>query len=235
MMKQIFTFTRDITIPVFQIRKHIIIFLISLIGITETKAGMLRHQNGVDVDVLELNSFNVVPSGQSVVLSWETGNYSTNYFEVEKSLDGINFKLAGITLDAIENTKLYKFKDTKAGLADNKSIWYRLKHFGVNGLVIYSDSKRIDSKQLEITETGFFPNPFASHLMLTFNSNTGGNAAINLVNVLGKNMVSTYPVIIKGLNCVELKNLPGLAGGIYFAEIFVNGKLVQKQQLVKNP
>ncbi len=85
---------------------------------------------------VNITDFTLSTKEHKVMLDWKTdGTIATNYFEVQKSADGINFKTIALVLgpDPKQTTSdSYGFFDKN--LAKNvKQSYYRLVHFDTNG------------------------------------------------------------------------------------------------------
>jgi len=97
---------------------------------------------------INITDFHVVKNQNNVHINWSTDKtVSTNYFEVEKSNDGKNFKTVAYVLGA-DPTKTdcdcygcFDKINTNA-----KESYYRLKHVDTNGSVEFSEVKMIAFK-----------------------------------------------------------------------------------------
>jgi hypothetical protein len=97
---------------------------------------------------INITDFRVVKDENKVDINWSTDKtVSTNYFEVEKSNDGKNFKTVAYVLGA-DPTKTdcdcygcFDKINTNA-----KESYYRLKHVDANGSVEFSEVKMIAFK-----------------------------------------------------------------------------------------
>jgi hypothetical protein len=107
---------------------------------------------------VELIAFEVKLKNGLPHLTWTTANELNNKgFEVEQSLDGINFKNIGFingngTTQEIQN---YRFEDNKPSMGIN---YYRLKQIDLNGDFEYSDIVSLEVKEKAPT-IKIFPNP----------------------------------------------------------------------------
>ena len=92
--------------------------------------------------------FHVVKNHNKVDINWSTDKtVTTNYFEVEKSNDGKNFKTVAYVLGADPtetNCDCYGCFDKIT--ASSKESYYRLKHVDSNGIVEFSEVKSIALK-----------------------------------------------------------------------------------------
>lgn len=97
---------------------------------------------------INITDFRLVKNHNKVDINWSTDKtVSTNYFEVEKSNDGKNFKTVAYVLGA-DPTKTdcdcygcFDKINTNA-----KESYYRLKHVDTNGSVEFSEVKMIAFK-----------------------------------------------------------------------------------------
>ena len=97
---------------------------------------------------IKITKFEVVKEQNRVAIEWSTDKTSeTNYFEVEKSSDGKNFKTVAYVLGA-DPTKTdcecFGCFDKVTGKA--KDSYYRLKHVNTDGDVQFSEVKMLALK-----------------------------------------------------------------------------------------
>jgi hypothetical protein len=136
-------------------------------------------------------------------LSEETGDY----FEIERSLDGENFKtLASIKAKAAPSN--YTYWDVSPATGRN---YYRLNMKTANGGSAYS---AVVTAVLAVN--GSFvvealPNPVSDRLTIRTTGHQGGNPAISLTDVSGKVMKMISNVTAK--TSIDMR---GLAEGLYF-------------------
>lgn len=97
---------------------------------------------------INITNFQVIKEQNKIAIKWATNSESlTNYFEVERSTDGKNFKTVAYVLGAdpaqndCECFSCFDKIDTKF-----KESFYRLKHVNVNGSVQFSNVKMLALK-----------------------------------------------------------------------------------------
>ena len=97
---------------------------------------------------INITSFQVIKDQNKVAIKWATDSTSkTNYFEVEKSNDGKNFKTVAYVLGADpaqKDCECFGCFDKITGKA--KTSYYRLKHVNLNGNVQFSEVKMLALK-----------------------------------------------------------------------------------------
>jgi len=91
---------------------------------------------------INITNFHVEKNKDKININWSTKNSQANYFEVEKSKDGKNFKTVAYVLGADPtktNCNCYGcFDKTNSKV---KELYYRLKHVNTKGLVEFSEVK----------------------------------------------------------------------------------------------
>jgi hypothetical protein len=111
-----------------------------------------------DAPSFELLSFTAVKSGYHGLLDWSTLNeFNTDYFNVEKSTDGVvfNFATTENATGSLGNTAVYSWLDPDTLF---NSTWYRLNIFDINGLSQLSPVRRLDLSELSFN-INIYPNP----------------------------------------------------------------------------
>jgi hypothetical protein len=98
---------------------------------------------------INIIDFHVVKDQNKVSINWATDKMvATNYFEVEKSNDGKNFKTVALVMGpdpAKANCDCYGCFD-KISKNNNRESYYRLKHVAENGAVEFSEVKLLALK-----------------------------------------------------------------------------------------
>jgi hypothetical protein len=97
---------------------------------------------------INITSFQVVKEQNKVAIKWATDKTSpTNYFEVERSNDGKNFKTVAYVLGADPTqTDCECFGCFDKITGKSKESYYRLKHVNTNGNVQFSEIKMLALK-----------------------------------------------------------------------------------------
>jgi len=111
----------------------ILSWMITLTGISQDKK---------DTKKINYTSFTVITKQHKVELEWATDNsVPTNYFEVQKSWDGKNYKTIALVLGPDPKKTgcdCYDWSDTQM---QKKITYYRLKHIDANGSAQLSEPK----------------------------------------------------------------------------------------------
>ncbi|MFK7806645.1 MAG: SdrD B-like domain-containing protein [Saprospiraceae bacterium] len=136
---------------------------------------------------VDLSSFRVMAKNCDVQLIWKTESEDNfNYFEVERSDDGREFKsietFKGQGDQAAGQT--YRFVDDEAG----KSNYYRLKMVDYDGSFEYSTIRHLSLECGEFSDLTVYPNPISPYdkvLNIEFLAK-GEEAQILITNMLGR-------------------------------------------------
>lgn len=151
------------------------------------------------------------------MLQWKVAdNAAGAIFEVQKSMEGINFTTLGQVLSSSEQGIQEYSHKASAGAA----AFYRLKMTNFNGTVSYSKVIQLSAKAAAsnygITVKN---NPVDSYLGFTYNSITGNSAEVSIYSLSGAKLYSTHIGLRKGANDITL-NLGGrIHTGTYVLEV----------------
>lgn len=183
-------------------------------------------------------SFTAAGSDKKVNVNWST-DYEVNNsnFEVERSFDGINFYTAAIVLDALtvkEGVKNYSYTDKAGTLAGKQIVYYRLKQIDIKGAASNSNTVMVRLNDNKGVSIQVVPNPFIDNLSLNFTAIDNGTAIINLQNLNGQIVATKNIKISRGNNTINIGSLGSLTGGMYVAQIVVNGVKADYQKVIKN-
>lgn len=183
-----------------------------------------------DDNILPLTflSFDAKPLESDAILDWTTtGELNHDYFEIERSINGQDFKGIGkiknpISRNATKNT--YSFVDKNVGI-ENREAYYRLKQVDTDGTFSYSDVKKvnwsINNSQNEALFVAY-PNPFTDILTLDFSLDKAENIEISLIDMTGRIIKTISQSFRKGSHKVELNYLQSLAQGSYLLQFKTN-------------
>ena len=209
----------------------------SLTGRGLSKAGAIYLHN--NVVAIKTQPFIVLPvelvlfkvekcdTKSCVNLNWQTASETnSNYFLIEKSKDGINFKTIGTREAAGNSTQLlsYFFTDENP---DQNCNYYRLNQFDFNGIHEYSPVKSVCFSKTILT-VNIFPNPFTTSINIFSNNEfQNNNYELRIYNFSGKDVINI--TITKQLTTLETSHLPS---GMYFYKVIDNDKIIQSGSLI---
>ncbi len=183
------------------------------------------------------SSFSAVAFDNAVTLKWVSEEEINNrHFEVERSLDGANFKMIGIALDgfATGSQKNYQFKDNAAELQTKKVAYYRLRQVDNDGKSNYSATLAVKLQGQAGVVMQTSPNPFTENLNIRFAATATGVAEIQLISFNGQKVMTQQASISKGYNTLQVSGLSKLAPGVYAAQLIMDGVVIGNQKIIKN-
>ncbi len=181
---------------------------------------------------VELIKFNAQIRGNSIVLDWATLTETDNdYFEIQRSVDGIVFEKIGQLKGAGSSAILNEYKFVDENPIPARINYYRLKQVDFDGKFEYSTVIGIDWKHHKKAPIKLYPNPsFTGLFTLDFSSNMAEDLVISIYDVTAKIISSETHQVMQGHNSLKL-NYAWLHKGIYFIKIeaqkgFIYQKLI---------
>lgn len=165
------------------------------------------------------------------LLSWATEGETKNaYFEIETSLNGINFssigKVTGAGTTLAKQT--YSFTDKRANA---QKIYYRLKQVSIDGKTSYS-TVVIISTERSTPGLDIYPNPVRSDLSLQINYATKGSTTVRVFGMDGK--LQLVKVFAKESASLTMSiPVSKLTKGVYLLEVQTGDELKESRKFLK--
>jgi hypothetical protein len=213
-------------------------------GANNMGTGVINRQKGIyfkgfNYSALPVKyaSFSAAAFDNAVTLKWVSEQEINNrHYEVERSLDGTNFKMIGIALDGFTtgNQKNYQLKDNAAELQTKKIAYYRLRQVDNDGKSNYSSTLVVKLQGLAGVVMQTSPNPFTENLNIRFAATATGVAEIQLISFNGQKVITQQATISKGYNTLQINGLSKLAPGVYAAQLMMDGVIISAQKIIKN-
>jgi hypothetical protein len=171
---------------------------------------------------VELINFSAVNNEPTVVLIWNTASEKDNdYFNVERSEDGIHFVVIGSVKGKGTNNLIsdYLFNDNKPLTT---IAYYRLAQYDVDGTVNYS--KTISVNRSREPEINIYPNPFTKEVTVYVPSTLNSKVFVRLTDLSGKAVLAFV------MNTNEFIQMgPAIPAGVYLVHL----QWENKSQVVK--
>jgi len=170
---------------------------------------------------VKFTGFTAIKNDNSAVLNWQVENETalTDRYEVERSLNGIDFKKISTVAPKNNGRSANSYTSTDAGLATIHSgvIYYRIKQTDKDGQFIYTEIKsvRVDSKSFSAS---IYPNPVQRNANLTIDLTENSAVTISLNDANGKSIKTIQMQGLKGINKKEI-DMSGLSRGNYLLRI----------------
>jgi hypothetical protein len=172
-----------------------------------------------------LVSFTGNKSGSGINLSWKTSQeINTNYFQVERSLNGRDFIALGNLAAGNPNGATYSFTDASIG---SGNFSYRLKIIDRDGAYTYS-------RVINFTITGLLQvtsNPFTDKITVLLPKTTG-NAQFRLLDASGRVVYKQTQALNSATAVTIYLKDKGISPGVYILEAMINNERYT-QKLVK--
>lgn len=166
---------------------------------------------------IELTSFTGEPLNEGNELKWSTEKETNNdYFMVEATSDGINYKSLGIIKGANNSINInnYRFIDRDPIAA---VTYYRFKQVDYDGKYTYSPIISIEralNNQLIV-----YPNPVTDNLRIEMNVESAGYYSFSFVGATGS-QINEVIYLEKGYNQTVINVSDKLASGFYLLKVF---------------
>ncbi len=173
---------------------------------------------------IELLSFTGKLQSENVKLNWSTAfEQNSKGFEIEKSLDGVNFRKIGFVTGAgnSNTTRGYSFIDPQRAVEFN---YYRLKLVDIDNKFDYSDVvlvKNAFGKQ-DVYLAG---NPITNNINIQFAKTPNGKVAVNIYDMKGSKI---YEAAYNNYTHTSLQiNTANklLTHGVYSVKVETSGKI----------
>ncbi|MEP7372893.1 MAG: T9SS type A sorting domain-containing protein [Chitinophagaceae bacterium] len=166
-------------------------------------------------------------------LSWNVlNNQQVQYFEVQRSEDGINFFTIGrANRQSSESTSAsYSYEDDVSSLY-NRFVHYRIKLVNINAVVNYSNVINFRLSATDETKVSITPNPVRDIMQLQIMSKSSNSIRVVFFDQSGK-LISSRRFEQKGRSVITLDDLAGKSRGIYIALIYVDDKIFRQKLLL---
>ena len=189
-------------------------------------AGNLAFIDGSTLPIKLLN-FTAQKNGNTSLLQWKIANEVNNdYFSVEHSSDGTNFKPIGKVAGhgTVSTQQKYQFTDNNPVKGLN---YYRLKQVDYDGNYTYSNVAAVTFENVAAIFK-IFPNPAVNSVYLSLPSSTG-TSVINVFDFNGKKVMEKQ---ISSNTVSQSLDVSTLAAGVYQVTL-VQGTQQQTVKLIK--
>ena len=194
-------------------------------GSSCSRLPVVLQVGGACITPVSLIGFYAEKQTTSTMLNWITATEkNNNYFEVERSLDGVNFEKIGQLAGAgnSSNATIYNFEDKNSY---STRAYYRLAQYDFDGALEYSYIISVEHESILAIQVA--PNPFNSSVELIVKSATSQKATVSIVDLSGhpvfESTINTNSQVLLGEN---------LSAGVYLLQIRANNE-VKTLRIVK--
>lgn len=184
---------------------------------------------------IELTAFNAKCNGDKVIINWTTASErNNNYFEIERSADGINFVFISRVVSQDSNSSAPLNYSTVDNNPLNGKSYYRLKQVDNNGKYSYS-SLVISTCSSVATITPvvtLYPNPATDNITVDIKG-LPGKKSIMIYDVIGQEMTNKR-MASEDKDMLEIIDVSAFAKATYMLRLDVNNELYQIIKFVKD-
>ena len=167
---------------------------------------------------VELFEFTVRRQAEDALLQWKTASeVDINYYQIEKSTDGITFSPIGQVAASGNATEIevYEFLDTNLKNVHFSYVYYRIKIVETTNEVEYSKIKSLKLIQSVDGLVSIYPNPANETVTILIYTKRSDSGQLELLDVSGRILDYREIEIDSGAHQFEF-DLGQLAAGMYF-------------------
>jgi trimeric autotransporter adhesin len=173
---------------------------------------------------VELLTFKGTLQNNATLLQWKTAQeINTSHFDVERSIDGINFTNIG-AVAAQGNTSVetnYSHIDNDVTTLPVTVVYYRLKVVDLDGAIKYSNVISVTLPSVTGTIT-IAPNPVVNEATVRIIAAVNGKAQWTVTDNAGRVVMQNFADLKKGHNILSI-DLSKLAAGVYYYNVLGAG------------
>lgn len=176
---------------------------------------------------VRMNSFVAFLRNNKVDLNWMTDfEHNSNFFAVEKSTNGREFKDIAIVMAGSNTTGLSKYSFTDNDISASGILYYRLRIADKDGRTDYSDVKIIRLQANGNVEISVFPNPVTNQARITVPEQWFGKPVI--FQVISSNGIIYKVVKRESSSQTEIFDFSDLSAGSYVIKLTCSNQTLQQ-------
>ncbi len=167
--------------------------------------------------------------GNSAVLTWSTSYEQNNKgFEVDRSMDGMNFSKIGFVTGAGNSATQKDYTFTDPSLTGD-SDYYQLKQIDLDGRITYSNVVLLNDAHSAVPYMTVLPNPFTTDLDILFGHVRTEKVQVRLLNIAGQELWRQTGIQSDGSRLHIGLSGASLSAGIYLLEVLSgSGTTIQR-------
>ena len=167
---------------------------------------------------------------RTVKLDWKVTEDNTVYsYAVERSIDNMTWSNIGsVNAHSTTGTYDYQFVDENPLKGD---AFYRIRIVEAAGMNRFSAIRKVSLSNNTLT-LKLSPNPASAHTMVNLESLNKGEATVQVMNMLGKNILSKSFQVKEGANKFELALPSSMATGSYVLRIVMGEEMIQEKLII---
>lgn len=194
---------------------------ISLSSITDFSRWTVSDKYNQPLPV-EFLSFTVTKDSAGYKLNWKTAQeFNNDFFEIEKSNDGINFTSIGTVNGVGTTNEISEYQFIDKNISEAETTYYRLKQVDLDTKFIYSSTIYYTEKQID-PKISAYPNPadFDQDIFLTLRKEDDELITVFVFNTSGK-LINNFTVSNTSSNSIISlgKIFSNLSTGMYILRV----------------
>ncbi|MFZ9386727.1 MAG: T9SS type A sorting domain-containing protein [Chitinophagaceae bacterium] len=167
--------------------------------------------------------------GENIVIDWSTSSeFNSSHFELEKSINGRDFKKITTLQAAGQSTDKKEYRYTDSEVRSEKN-YYRLRSVDLDNQYELSDVVfvKIPGKEQKLYVSG---NPFRDRISLRLFKEPATGTMLRLIDVNGRQVMQQQ--FGKGVQVLEWPIPAGrLSSGVYYLQVFTDGHQFTRQMI----
>ena len=181
---------------------------------------------------IELLSFETEIKDSKVNISWATATEkNSSYFDVERSIDGVNYRSVYRVNGAGNSTTTNNYSFTDVNAVPGYINYYRLREVDFDGKHMLSKVNMVNLMP-KIKTISLWPNPIKSKFTAEISFPENGTATLEITDIAGRVILSENRVLEQGMNTVEI-NTENLVTGTYFFRVKSDSYTGEVQRIMK--
>lgn len=166
-------------------------------------------------------------------LTWSTASeQNSDYFLVERSVDGVNFIKSLGSVTAAHNSSTLKNYSLNDVTPSSKWNYYRLKQFDLDGKFTYSNIAAVNFDN-PASQILIYPNPAVSQLNVELNSDKADKLSIEIIDSKGAIVRRQTWNVLQGANLTKI-NIENMAQGAYVLKYYGKDGTPNYTKFIKN-
>lgn len=181
----------------------------------------------------KLTAFGGYAENKTSVLNWKSeAEENLNYYEVQRSRDGIHFETISVVFAKGRMTNDYQITDASPFEGVN---YYRLNMVDQDGSSKYSNIINIRFDSSITTLMNAYPNPAKSDITVQLDNLKEGKYTLKLITVTGQQLFEKPVQVMGARQSITITELEKYSNGIYSLGLYdQSGKCVQQMKIALN-
>jgi hypothetical protein len=187
--------------------------------------------SGVNLPVNWLN-FTAVKRENNAALSWAVQESNNDRFEIERSINGVDFSQVATVASKGAGTNNYELIDANITNLRAAKVYYRIKQVDRDGKFSYSNIATIKLSVDKAYNINIAPNPVINFTTLTLDVAKPTRGTAKVVDASGRAVLLVNLNLQTGINQTKL-NMSSLASGNYNVNVVTEDGLQETIRVVK--